>query len=166
MAKAKGAKADIETLAAKVADELNMELVEVVLQKEQRGLCLCIFIDTESGVTLDDCERYHKRVQPLLEDIDYDFLEVSSPGADRPIKTVRDFERNAGELVEVKLFAPRDGSKAHRGALTAFDGSTVTISAADGDKTFDMKGVALIKPVIEADEAVIDKLIESEDGEQ
>ena len=90
----------VEERAAKVADALSLELVEVVLQKESRGKCLCIFIDKEGGLSLDDCERYHKQLQPLIEDVDYDFLEVSSPGLDRPIKTLRDFEKNRDALVE------------------------------------------------------------------
>jgi len=84
----------VEERAARVAQALSMELVEVAVQKESRGKCLCIYVDKDGGVSLDDCERYHKQIQPLLEDVDYDFLEVSSPGIDRPIKTMRDFEKN------------------------------------------------------------------------
>lgn len=160
-----GARGEAELAAAKVAGELGMELVEVTLDKEPRGLCLCIYIDTDTGVTLDDCERYHKCVQPLLEDIEYDFLEVSSPGADRPIKTARDFERNAGGQVEVRLFAPIDGKKSYIGALTGLDAQSVTISAPEGDRSFERRQVAVIKPIIEADEAAIEKLIESGDEE-
>lgn len=90
---------------------MNLELVEVTLQKESRGKCLCVYVDKEGGLSLDDCERYHKRLQPMLEDVDYDIMEVSSPGADRPVKTRRDFEKHRGELVEVRLFAARDGAK-------------------------------------------------------
>lgn len=154
----------VEDCALRVADELHMELVEAVLQKESRGKCLCLYIDKEGGVSLDDCERFHKQVQPLLEDVDYDFLEVSSPGIDRPVKTQRDFERNRGAQVEVRLFAPMDGSKQFYGALAAMDADTVTIDGADGSKTFDLKRVAIVKPVIELDESDFENLDES--GEQ
>ena len=77
-----------EAAAARVAAEQALELVELTLTREQQGKTLCIYIDKPGGVTLDDCERYHKAVQPLLEEIDYDYLEVSSPGVDRPIKTL------------------------------------------------------------------------------
>lgn len=143
----------VEQRAQSVADLMGLELVEVTLQKESRGKCLCVYVDKEGGLSLDDCEKYHKQLQPMLEDIDYDIMEVSSPGVDRPIKTLRDFEKNRGNTVEVKLFAARDGVKLFRGALTAMDDATVSITdAADQLICFERKDVALIKPVIELDE--------------
>ena len=138
-----------EAAAARVAAEQALELVELTLTREQQGKTLCIYIDKPGGVTLDDCERYHKAVQPLLEEIDYDYLEVSSPGVDRPVKTLRDFEKNRGARVEVRLFAPADGVKTFEGALTAMDEQSVTITLDNGEqKTLPRKTVALIKPVI------------------
>ncbi len=139
----------VELRAEPLAREMGLELVEVTLQKESRGKCLCIYLDKEGGLTLDDCERYHKRIQPLLEDIEYDFLEVSSPGIDRPIKTQRDFEKHRDALVEVKLFAPALGSKVHQGNLAAMDEESVTLALAEGEPlVFPRKSVALIRPVI------------------
>ena len=103
MAKSKGARGagpsaagEVERRALVVADEMGLELVEVTLQKESRGKCLCVYVDKEGGLSLDDCERYHKRLQPMLEDVDYDIMEVSSPGADRPVKTRRDLRKTRG----------------------------------------------------------------------
>ena len=142
-----------ETCAQAVADELGLELVEVTLQKESRGKCLCVYVDKEGGLTLDDCERYHKRLQPMLDAVDYDIMEVSSPGVDRPIKNQRDFEKNRGAQVEVKLFAPLNGSKLFTGALTDMNDKTVTITSAEEEEiTFERKAVALIKPVVELDD--------------
>jgi len=139
----------VEMIAASVAAEQSLELVEVTLQKEPQGKTLCIYVDKQGGITLDDCEHFHKAVIPLLETVDYDFLEVSSPGVDRPIKTLRDFEKNRDSLVEVKLFAPIDGSKTFEGMLHAMDDTAVTLTIADGTgKSFPRKAVALIKPVI------------------
>ena len=88
-------------------------------------------------------------IQPMLETVEYDFLEVSSPGVDRPVKTLRDFEKNQNALVEVKLFAPLDGAKTYTGTLHAMDDASVTLAWEDGSqKTFLRKAVALIKPVI------------------
>lgn len=138
-----------EALAAGVAAVQSLELVEVTLQKAPQGLTLCIYIDKPGGVSLDDCERFHKAVQPLLEPVEYDFLEVSSPGADRPIKTQRDVEKNLGALVEVKLFAPLDGAKTYQGTLVGMDEQHVAIRMASGDeKAFPRKGVALVRPVV------------------
>lgn len=160
MAKSKGARGagqsavgEVERRARAAAEEMNLELVEVTLQKESRGKCLCVYVDKEGGLSLDDCERYHKRLQPMLEDVDYDIMEVSSPGADRPVKTRRDFEKHRGELVEVRLFAARDGAKAFRGLLTAMDDATVTITSdTEQPLVFQRREVAVVKPVIELDE--------------
>ena len=138
----------VESIAEPLAKGLGLELVEVALQKENRGKVLCLFLDKEGGLTLDDCERYHKRVQPLLEAVDYDFLEVSSPGIDRPIKTQRDFEKNRDGLVEVKLFAAMSGGKIHRGRLKSMTENHVSIVPEDGQEiVFPHKAVAVMRPV-------------------
>ena len=139
----------VEEIAARVAAEQSMELVEVALQKIPQGKTLCIYVDQPNGVTLDDCERFHKAVLPFLEDVEYDFLEVSSPGVDRHIKTLRDFEKNRDGLVELKLFAPLEGVKTFEGILHAMDEQQVTLLLPDGsEKAFSRKTVAIIKPVI------------------
>jgi ribosome maturation factor RimP len=138
-----------EAIAARVAVEQSLELVEVTLQKMPQGKTLCIYVDCPGGIKLDECERFHKAVQPLLEAVDYDYLEVSSPGVDRPIQTQRDFEKNRGALVEIKLFAPLDGAKIFEGTLCAMDDAQVTLALSGGtEKTFPRKAVAMIRPVI------------------
>ncbi len=139
----------VERIAEPLAREMGLELVEVTFQKESRGQCLCVYLDKENGLTLDDCEGYHRRLQPLLDHVDYDFLEVSSPGADRPIKTQRDFEKNRGKRVEAKLFAPLEGSKAYQGVLEAMTQEAVTLLLDDGQKReLPRKAVAVLRPVI------------------
>ena len=140
--------------AERIAQAQEIEIVEITLQKESRGKCLCIYADKKGGISLNDCERFHKELQPLLEDIDYDIMEVSSPGLDRPVKTLRDFEKKRGSVVEVHLFAPKDGQKRYRGILDDMTEETVTLLMEDGvHRLFERKGVSLIKPVIELDEA-------------
>ena len=139
----------VEALAAPVAQAQGLELVEITLQKEQQGKTLCLYVDKPSGITLDDCERYHRAVQPELDAVEYDFLEVSSPGADRPIQTERDFEKNREARVEVRLYAPVDGTKRFEGLLIHMDDAGVTLRLPDGNaKTFSRKTVALVKPII------------------
>ena len=84
------------------------ELVDVCLDKENTGKFLRIYVDRPEGMSLDDCERYHRAIMPLVESYDFDFLEVSSPGIDRPLKKDQDFERALGEEVEVHLFKAVD----------------------------------------------------------
>lgn len=139
----------VEAIAAPLAAQMALELVDVTLTREPQGLTLCLYIDQPEGVTLDDCERFHRAVQPLLETVAYDYLEVSSPGADRPIETERDIAKHRNDQVEVKLYAPLEGAKRFEGKLIAMDKQNVTITLADGsEKTFPRKMVAQVKPFI------------------
>lgn len=143
-----------EKLATSLATSLELEFVDVVLQKESHGMCLLFFIDKEGGLSLNDCEKFHKAIIPLVEDMDYDFLEVSSPGLDRPIKTLRDVQKNKGLQVEVKLFAPINGSKLHCGLLLDKTDTDWIIEAENGTQlNFPLNKVALVKPVIDVDDA-------------
>ena len=141
----------VTPLCQRLADKMNYELVDAELGKEGPGRYLRIYIDRPGGISLDELEAYHREIQPQLERVDYDFLEVCSPGLDRPLKKERDFERAVGQKVEVRLFKPLDGKKLFEGALRAWNAETVTIEDASGLREIPRRGVALIKPVIEID---------------
>ena len=92
-------------LARQVADDQSVEVLEVRLSGRGKGTLLRVTIDRSGGVTLDDCERFSKRLGLLLEAEDslqesYN-LEVSSPGLDRPLTALMDFERSKGKLVRI-----------------------------------------------------------------
>ena len=114
-----------EADARREAEKCGYELIDVELVKESTGRFLRFYIDKEGGVSLDDCESYHRRIQPLMENIDYDYMEVSSPGADRPLKTERDFERAVGQMVEVRLYRPVNGVKVFTGELAGLENGRV-----------------------------------------
>ncbi len=145
-------KADIAATALpisrKLSEELGYELVEVALDKEPAGKYLRIYLDKPEGISLTDCETFHRRVQPLIEHLDYDFLEVCSPGLDRPIKTPEDFKRNGGEEVEVRLFKPVDGAKIFQGTLIGLADGQVLLDTAQGRREFSQKSVAVVKRLV------------------
>ena len=141
----------VTPLCQKLADKMNYELVDAELVKEGPGRYLRIYIARPGGISLDELEKFHREIQPQLDRVDYDFLEVCSPGLDRPLKKDRDFEHALGGKVEVRLFKPVDGKKLFEGALRAWNAETVTIEDASGLREFPRRGVALIKPVIEID---------------
>ena len=141
----------VEPKCQRLADELGYELVDVSLDKEDTGKYLRLYIDKPEGISLDDCERYHRAIQPQLESYDYDFLEVSSPGVDRPLKKDRDFERALGLEVAVHLYKPEDGAKIHTGILTAYDEKEVVITVGGEEKRFVRRSTALVKPVVDMD---------------
>jgi len=100
---------------------LGYELVDV--ERSGRGGMLRIFIDKPGGITVDDCAAVSHHLSRVLtvENVDYDRLEVSSPGLDRPLKKERDFERFVGQKAKVKLRVPVDGQRNFVGVLRGFN---------------------------------------------
>lgn len=139
----------VEPRCQRLADKMGFELVDVCLDREPAGKYLRLYIDKPEGITLDDCEAYHRAIQPQLEDYDYDFLEVSSPGIDRPLKKDRDFERAIGSEVEVRLFRAMDGVKQLSGVLADFDRSDIVLDVAGERKTIARKAIALCRMVVD-----------------
>ena len=133
-----------------LAQRMGLELVDVCLDKESAGKYLRIYLDKPQGLSLDDCESYHRAIQPQLEQYDYDFLEVSSPGVDRPLKTPRDYERHLGDEVEVKLFKAVNGQKVYTGILAGLDEEKqILLDTPAGRLTFAQQAAATVRPVVD-----------------
>lgn len=125
-----------EELAAPVLEELGLELWDVRFEKEGGGWFLRYFIDKPGGVTIDDCERFSRAVDPLLDEADpisqsY-CLEVSSPGVERELVRPRHFEQNLGRAVTVRLIRPKDGVREISGTLLSYENGTIAVRAGDG----------------------------------
>jgi ribosome maturation factor RimP len=119
---------DIQALLERVVTQLGYELVD--LEMSNRGKLIRMFIDKPQGVTIDDCALVSDQVSHLLaveHDIDYDRLEVSSPGLDRVLKKAADFERFKGTRVKIKLRVPVDGRKNFVGLLQGLDGDQIMV---------------------------------------
>ncbi|UTR15060.1 ribosome maturation factor RimP [Salipaludibacillus sp. LMS25] len=121
----------VEQLVQPILEELSLELVDVEFQKEGKSWFLRVYIDSDNGVDLDDCTSVSERVSELLDEHDpieqaY-YLEVSSPGAERPLKKEKDLENAIGKNVFITTYAPINGEKAFEGKLAQFDGETLTI---------------------------------------
>ena len=107
---------------------LGYELVD--LQVSNRGRFLRLFMDKPGGITVDDCAAVSRHLTHLLEveGIDYDRLEVSSPGLDRPLRKPADFARFVGQKVDVRMrLADAGGRRRYVGVLKAFEGGTATV---------------------------------------
>ncbi len=139
----------VEPKCKRLADQMGFELVDVCLDKEGAGKYLRIYIDKPEGISMDDCETYHRAIQPQLESYDYDFLEVSSPGIDRPLKKDRDFERALGSEIEIKLFKAMDGQKVITGILAGLENGDIVLDTPAGEKRIPRKAAALVKPVVD-----------------
>ena len=121
---------EITEFLEKIATPMGIEIVEV--EWNDKAAALTVYIETETGVDLDTCEKFHNAILDPIDELDPTFdapytLNVSSPGLDRPFKTARDFERNLGKEVELKLYAPLKGQKFIEGFLTDFDENSVTV---------------------------------------
>lgn len=135
-------------LALPVVENAGLTLwdVEYVLEAGQRYLRL--YLDSEDGVDLDDCERVSRAMDPILDEADpvpdsYIF-EVGSAGCERQLKRPSDFEQFIGSRVEVKLYSAVDGSKQWIGTLVSYEDGDVTVDA-DGEHRFTKKQIASVR---------------------
>ncbi|WIV10898.1 ribosome maturation factor RimP [Proteiniborus sp. MB09-C3] len=122
----------ITEIVAPILMEYNVQLVDVEYVKEGPNLYLRVFIDKPGGVTIDDCQKVSEELSTLLDEKDpiqdnY-FLEVSSPGLDRPLKNNKDLERSIGKDIEISLYKQINGKKKYTGKFVEFDDNNIVIS--------------------------------------
>ena len=137
-----------DTLAAlltPLVEGLGYELWELEYSPARGNGCLRLYIDTEAGITLDDCERVSRAVSELLDAEDpipgQYTLEVSSPGLERPLRTAQQFARFVGATVFVETVQPHEGRRRFKGALTAAGAETVEVEV-DGQRwTLPISGI-------------------------
>ncbi|WP_455366170.1 ribosome maturation factor RimP [Kaarinaea lacus] len=125
------APANIQVLIEPAVAALGYELVGAEYLSQGRHSLLRIYIDSEDGITLDDCERVSHQVSGILdvEDVIHGHysLEVSSPGLDRPLFTLNHFKRFIGKQAKIKLTTPIDGRKKFNGVILAVDDNRVVL---------------------------------------
>lgn len=128
---------DLQQILEATLPGLGYELVDFELTAQGT---LRVFIDSESGITVEDCATVSNHLSRLfmVEDVDYKNLEISSPGLDRPLKKAADFVRFAGSQIKLKTRLPVDGQKNFIGKLDGFDETTQIITM-----SFDGKTVAI-----------------------
>ncbi len=155
--------ADINSIVEKalpvieaVTGELGYELVDVEYKTLYGEKHLIVYIAKEGGVSLDDCEAVSNALDAPLDALDPTgnapyCLDVSSPGLDRPFKTQRDYERNYGQKVEVKLYAPLAGQKTKLivGVLKERTESCVILQTEGGELAIETSKIALVRPYVE-----------------
>jgi len=126
-----GIAGELFELIDRTVDGLGLELVDI--ERAPRGL-LRVTIDSEAGVTLDDCERVSNQLTHLfaVENIDFDRLEVSSPGVDRPLRRVRDWHRFVGQIVHIEMFAPLIAPGFPDAGRRKFDGRLLAVEGEAG----------------------------------
>ena len=142
-----------EELVTPIIDDNHFELVDVEYVKEGANWYLRVYADKEGGINIDDCVFISRALEAKLDEEDFIkdayILEVSSPGLGRPLKKDRDFERNLGKAVEIKLYKAMEGCKEYEGILKEFSKDTVTVETEEKDYTFSRKDIAVIRQAIE-----------------
>ncbi len=144
----------IEQLLLPVVEDLGLELVDIEYQREDRGWVLRIYLDKQGGINLDDCAQASREFSTLLDvenivDTVYN-LEVSSPGLERPLKKIADFERFAGEPAKIKACRACDPDgrgqdrKVFAGVLQGVRDGKIVLLQSDkkgGEVIFDLKDI-------------------------
>lgn len=140
----------IEEIVLPIVDKNKFELIDVEYIKEAGHYYLRVYIDKEGGIGLNDCKMISEELSEMLDKIDpikenY-FLEISSPGIDRPLKKDSDFERYKGRDVELKLYKALDGQKQFEGELVGlFEGIIKIKTDKDEILEFNKKEVSIIR---------------------
>jgi ribosome maturation factor RimP len=128
----------IRAFAEGLLPSMGLELVEVQFRREGHGWVLRLFIDAEGGVTLEHCSMVSREVSAYLEVEDLIeqayHLEVSSPGLDRPLRTIGDFKRFCGKNAQVKLRELVNGQRVFNGKINqVHDDHTIELILENGD---------------------------------
>ena len=146
----KGNLEKIKRISESIAETLNYELVDVEFLKENSDYYLRIYIHKENGVNLDDCQKMSELLSERLDiedpiDVSY-YLEVSSPGLDRPLKTDRDFERNLGKDIDISLYKAVNGMKKIEGVLESYNNNELIVRT-ESSETINIprEAVSLVK---------------------
>lgn len=116
-------------LVTPIVEKLGLELVDVEFVKEGKNWFLRVYIDSTGGVDIEECGTVSEQLSEKLDELDpieqpY-FLEVSSPGVERPLKKPEDVKNAVGKNVNIKLYEPINGEKVYEGLLKDFDGETL-----------------------------------------
>ncbi len=150
MAKGSNTEQKVLPLLEPIVAENGLELVDLEFVKEGVNWYLRVYIDKDGGVSIDDCELVSRALEEKLDAADpieqaY-ILEVSSPGLDRPLKKEADFQKFQGEIIDVKLYKPLNGSKQYQGKLLSLENGVLSIEEENGNiVAFEYKETASVR---------------------
>ena len=121
--------------------DLGYRIWDVTYQKVGADYHLEITIDSDEGIDIEDCERVHRAIDPILDEVDpiegFYYLEVSSPGIERELRTPEHILASLGMRAEAKLYTPIDGKKSILGELVRYEDGKLTILTDEGELTLD-----------------------------
>jgi len=143
----------VGAVALPVLEEMELELVEVQYRREQSGWVLRLIIDKQDGISLEDCAAVSREISQLLDIEDFVDqaynLEVSSPGLNRPLKSMADFERFTGRMAKIKTIEPIAGEHVFIGRIKKTEGETIILEIGRKEVTMPFSQVARARLEIE-----------------
>jgi ribosome maturation factor RimP len=138
--------ARLTQLLQPLVEDLGYEFVGLDHHSNPKSPALVIYIDRPEGIAVEDCERVSREVAAVLDVEDpipgHYNLEVSSPGLDRPLFTLEQFERFSGEVAQISLFAPVDGRRKFKGAILGAEAGKVRLDQDGTEVELDMGNIA------------------------
>lgn len=151
----KGIKETVRELIAPTVEELGYRIWDVTYTKIGADYHLEITIDSDDGIGIDDCEKVHRAIDPILDEHDpiesFYYLEVSSPGIERELRTEEHILACLGLDVEAKLFAAKDGRKSFVGVLSAFENGRVVIEENEGEVILERSEISKLSTIYKED---------------
>lgn len=136
---------EVRVVVQPIVDEQNLELVDMEFLKEGKNWFLRIYIDKPGGIDIEECALISEKVSEALDAIDPDpipqayFLEVSSPGAERPLKTKADMQNAIGKYVHLSFYQAIDGEKFYEGTLKEVNDDSVVLTIRIKTRTKDIE---------------------------
>ena len=147
----KSIKETVREIIEPCVTELGYRIWDVSYQKIGADYHLEITIDSDGGIGIEDCEKVHRAIDPMLDEYDpienFYYLEVSSPGIERELKTEEHIALSIGKAVEAKLFTAKDGAKSYVGELIAQDGGDITLKVGEREITLLKSEIAKLTTV-------------------
>ena len=138
-----------------LVEDLGYEFVGLERSSNPKNPVLVVYIDTPDGIAVEDCERVSREVAALLDVEDpipgQYRLEVSSPGLDRPLFTLKHFEQFTGEVAQISLYAPQDGRRKFKGEILGTDVGRVKIDQDGVEVTLPLDNIAKARLVPDYD---------------
>ena len=131
--------------------ELGYRIWDITYSKIGADWHLEITIDKDEGINIEDCERVHRAIDPILDECDpiesFYYLDVSSPGIERELRTEEHITLSIGARVLAKLFAAKDGVKSYEGTLKRYSDGKITITVGEHDVVLDKTDVSKLTTV-------------------
>ncbi len=141
----------VQNLLENTIINLGYELYDVIYEKEGKDFYLRIFIDKESGISINDCEYVNNNINDILDEADYIkdayFLEVSSPGLERTLRKDKHFISQIGNEIYIKLYSQVEKRKEFIGILEDYNENDITINVNNKSVKIDKKNIAIAKTV-------------------